>query len=144
MTDVPNIGIAASGGGYRALMNGAGALKAFDSRTKNSTSKGQLGGLLQSATYLAGLSGGGWLLSSMYMNNFSAISNLETENEKSVWQFDNSIFEGPASGSIQIVDTAEYWKNIHDAVNAKKDAGYPVSITDYWYVLSAISSLEWR
>ncbi|RAK78986.1 uncharacterized protein BO72DRAFT_446728 [Aspergillus fijiensis CBS 313.89] len=31
----PNVDIAVSGGGYRALMNGAGALKAFDSRTVN-------------------------------------------------------------------------------------------------------------
>ena len=43
---LPNIGIAASGGGYRALMNGAGALAAFDNRTTNSTASGQLGGLL--------------------------------------------------------------------------------------------------
>lgn len=54
---LPNVGIAVSGGGYRALMNGAGALKAFDSRTDNSTAAGQLGGLLRSATYLTGLSG---------------------------------------------------------------------------------------
>lgn len=32
-TNLPNIGIAASGGGYRALMNGAGAIAAFDSRS---------------------------------------------------------------------------------------------------------------
>jgi len=54
---LPNIGIAASGGGYRALMNGAGALAAMDSRTPGATGAGQIGGLLQSATYLAGLSG---------------------------------------------------------------------------------------
>lgn len=56
---LPNIGIATSGGGWRALMSGAGVIEAFDSRT----SKSKLGGLLQSATYLAGLSGGGWLVS---------------------------------------------------------------------------------
>jgi lysophospholipase len=37
---LPNIGIAASGGGYRVLMNGGGALQAFDNRTKNLTLKG--------------------------------------------------------------------------------------------------------
>ncbi|EAW24500.1 lysophospholipase Plb2 [Aspergillus fischeri NRRL 181] len=57
---LPNIGIAVSGGGYRALMNGGGALQAFDNRTTNSTHSGQLGGILQSATYLSGLSGGSW------------------------------------------------------------------------------------
>ena len=30
LRNLPNIGIAASGGGYRALLNGAGVLEAFD------------------------------------------------------------------------------------------------------------------
>lgn len=51
---LPNIGIAISGGGYRAMLNGAGVLEAFDDRTPNSTSSGQLGGVLQSTTYLSG------------------------------------------------------------------------------------------
>ncbi|KAF4154065.1 hypothetical protein CNMCM6069_000024 [Aspergillus lentulus] len=98
---LPNIGIAVSGGGYRALMNGAGALKAFDGRTENATAKGQLGGLLQSATYLAGLSGGGWLFGSVYLNNFTTISSLQTNTLGTPWQFENSIIirvpmmEGP-------------------------------------------------
>ena len=54
-SNLPNIAIAVSGGGYRALMNGAGAIQAFDSREANSTASGHLGGLLQSSTYVAGL-----------------------------------------------------------------------------------------
>ena len=50
---LPNIGIAVSGGGYRAMLNGAGHIEAFDSRTTNSTAAGQLGGLLQASTYLS-------------------------------------------------------------------------------------------
>lgn len=49
---LPNVAIAASGGGYRALMNGAGFVAAADSRTKGATDKGGIGGLLQSSTYL--------------------------------------------------------------------------------------------
>ena len=49
---LPNVAIAASGGGYRALMNGAGFLAAADSRTTGATDKGGIGGLLQSSTYL--------------------------------------------------------------------------------------------
>lgn len=133
VTNVPNIGIAVSGGGYRALMNGAGAIEAFDSRTPNSTAKGHLGGLLQSATYLAGLSGGSWLVGSIYMNNFSTIRALQTDG--GVWQFQNSIFEGPDTGSIQLLDSATYYKDIDDAVSAKSRAGFPTAITDYWYAL---------
>lgn len=94
-TALPNIGIAFSGGGYRAMLNGAGAVAAFDSRTPNSTSNGKLGGLLQSATYIAGLSGGGWLLGSMYMNNFTSIQNIIDRNgDGEMWQLGNSIFTG--------------------------------------------------
>ncbi|PYH36275.1 lysophospholipase family protein [Aspergillus neoniger CBS 115656] len=131
-SDLPNIGIAVSGGGYRALMNGAGAIKAFDNRTENSTSSGQLGGLLQSATYLAGLSGGAWLVGSIYLNNFSTISSLQTYDDGDVWQFQNSIFEGPDGDSIQIIDSATYYRDIYDAVSGKDDAGWETSITDYW------------
>jgi lysophospholipase len=93
---LPNIGIAVSGGGYRALMNGAGAIAAFDNRTTNSTSKGQLGGLLQASTYIAGLSGGSWLVGSLYANNLSTMESiLSTDNAtSSLWQFANSVING--------------------------------------------------
>lgn len=129
---LPNIAIAVSGGGYRALMNGAGTIKAFDSRTENATASGHLGGLLQSATYLAGLSGGSWLVGSIYVNNFSSISALQAETVGSVWEFGNSIFEGPDEGGLQILDSADYFKQIRDAVAGKADAGFSTSITDYW------------
>ncbi|KAL5333005.1 lysophospholipase catalytic domain-containing protein [Aspergillus crustosus] len=131
-SNLPNIGIAVSGGGYRALMNGAGAIKAFDSRTENSTASGQIGGLLQSATYLAGLSGGGWLVGSIYLNNFTTISSLQTTEDGSIWQFQNSILEGPDEGGLQILDSAGYYRDLYDDVNNKNDAGYETSITDYW------------
>ena len=112
---LPNIGIAVSGGGYRALMNGAGFLAAADNRTNNATNRGQIGGLLQSATYLAGLSGGGWLVGSIYTNNFSSVQDLrDGDKGSSVWQFGNSIFEGPASDGIQILSTVEYFSTIED------------------------------
>ena len=66
---LPNVAIAASGGGYRAMLNGAGAIKAFDLREQNSTASGHLGGLLQSTTYVAGLSGGSWLVGSIYVGH---------------------------------------------------------------------------
>lgn len=94
---VPRIGIAISGGGYRALMNGAGALAAFDNRTAGSTGSGQLGGLLQAATYLSGLSGGSWLVGSLYVQNFTTVESIVSSTSgflSTLWQFDNSIIEG--------------------------------------------------
>lgn len=129
---LPNIAIALSGGGYRACMSGGGAVQAFDSREKNSTAAGHLGGLLQSATYISGLSGGGWLVGSIFVNNFTTITGLLDDSSSSVWEFGNSIFEGPDTGGLQILDSAEYFRDIQSEVSAKHDAGFNTSITDYW------------
>ncbi|GAB1311016.1 Lysophospholipase 1 [Madurella fahalii] len=131
VTDLPNIGIAVSGGGYRALMNGAGFVSAADSRTPGSTGNGGIGGLLQASTYLAGLSGGGWLVTSIYANNFSSVETLRQGREDSnIWKFSNSIFDGPDMDGI--FDTPRYWGDVADQVRAKRDAGFETSITDYW------------
>jgi lysophospholipase len=133
MTELPNIGIAISGGGYRAMLTGAGTVAAFDNRTSNSmTNASHLGGLLQSATYLTGLSGGGWLVGSLMMNNFSSVTTLRDGSPgSSVWKFSNSILEGP---DVPGLSTADYYRELQDAVSQKADSpfGFETSITDYW------------
>ncbi|KAK3699040.1 Lysophospholipase 1 [Vermiconidia calcicola] len=138
ISDLPNIGIAISGGGYRAMLNGAGVIEAFDDRTPNATSNGHLGGLLQSATYLAGLSGGSWLVGSLYTNNYTSVHDILTKALDSespgenIWQFENSIFEGPDSGGIQLFDSVGYYATIVSDADDKGDAGFNITITDYW------------
>lgn len=39
---------------------------------------------------------------------------------------------GPDTGGLQILSTADYYKNLFDTVTAKDDAGFDVSLTDYW------------
>lgn len=129
---LPNVAISFSGGGYRALQNGAGAMAAFDSRTENSTSPGHIGGLLQSATYVSGLSGGGWLTGSIFINNFTSVTALRDDNAGTVWNFNNTILEGPTQEGIQILNTAQYFQSINDAVSGKSDAGFETTVTDYW------------
>jgi lysophospholipase len=129
---LPNIGIAMSGGGWRALMSGAGAIEAFDSRTPKSTTPGHLGGLLQSSTYLAGLSGGSWLVGSIFMNNFTTVTALRDDTSGSVWEFGNSVLERPNQGGIQILDTAQYYTNLVNEVEGKSHAGFQTSLTDLW------------
>ncbi|KAH7348273.1 lysophospholipase catalytic domain-containing protein [Rhexocercosporidium sp. MPI-PUGE-AT-0058] len=130
---LPNIGIAISGGGYRAMLNGAGFIAAADSRTENSTNAGGIGGLLQSATYLSGLSGGAWLVGSLYANNFSTVTMLRDGSPGSaVWQFENSILKGPKSSGLSIANTADYYDILEADVDSKANAGYETSITDYW------------
>ncbi|KFG84068.1 lysophospholipase precursor [Metarhizium anisopliae] len=124
-TALPNIGLAVSGGGYRAMLNGAGAVAAWDSRSTGSQTKGNLGGLLQSATYISGLSGGSWLVGSMYTNNFTSVQ--DAVNAPQIWQFDDSILKGPEQYSL-----LQYYSEILDDVDAKDKAGFDRSITDYW------------
>ncbi|KAF3403553.1 Lysophospholipase 1 [Penicillium rolfsii] len=122
---LPNIGISFSGGGYRALLNGAGAFAAFDERTSNSTEPGQLGGLLQSTTYVSGLSGGSWLVGTVFTNNFTTVAALLNSNASGVWEFDQSVLSGPTG------DTG-YFRQLRKTVDGKEKAGFPVSLTDYW------------
>ncbi|KAH5293779.1 lysophospholipase [Parastagonospora nodorum] len=131
-SSLPNIAISFSGGGYRALLNGAGVLAAFDSRTPNATSKGHLGGLLQASTYVSALSGGGWMIGSIFANNFTSVQNII--DHKDIWQFQNSLFKGPPEGGIQILNTADYFKNLADTVSSKENAigEFNTSLTDYY------------
>lgn len=114
------------------MLNGAGVLAAFDSRTPNSTNTGHLGGLLQSATYLSGLSGGSWLVGSLYMNNFSTVVDLRDDTTGTVWEFANSVLEGPDKGGIQALDSAQYYSALQQEVEGKENAGFDITITDYW------------
>ncbi|KAK9325457.1 lysophospholipase catalytic domain-containing protein [Lipomyces orientalis] len=121
------IGLAFSGGGYRAMLAGAGFLAAFDARTPNSTDEGHVGGLLQSSTYIAGLSGGSWLVTSVAINDYPTIGELQASD--TVWDLSNSILN---PGGWQIAQTASYYSQIIDEVDGKRDAGFDVSLTDYW------------
>ncbi|EXK25861.1 hypothetical protein FOMG_17515 [Fusarium oxysporum f. sp. melonis 26406] len=58
------------------MMNGAGAIAAFDNRTMGSTDEGHLGGILQATTYLSGLSGGSWLVGSLYAEHNGSVHHL--------------------------------------------------------------------
>ena len=94
---MPRMGIAVSGGGYRALLNGAGALSAFDNRTTGAVGTGQLGGILQASTYVSGLSGGSWVVGSLYTLNFTTVESIIDSTSgflSTLWQFNETIFEG--------------------------------------------------
>jgi lysophospholipase len=132
--NLPNIGIAFSGGGYRAMTVGAGAFSAFDSRTLGSTAPGHIGGLLQSTTYISGLSGGAFMLGSLYANNFTTVDNILEQSRRkngNIWEFQRNIIEGPRDGVLG-VSSVKYLDHIHDQIKAKKNAGWETSLTDYW------------
>lgn len=125
-SDPITIGIAFSGGGYRAMLSGAGQLAALDERTTNSEKTG-LGGLLQALTYLAGLLGGNWLVGTIVMNNFTSVEKILADGK--IWDLTHSIVN---YGGKKVWKTVKYYKGISDDLEAKRKAGYEVSLTDTW------------
>ncbi|KAJ3022225.1 Lysophospholipase 1 [Thoreauomyces humboldtii] len=131
----PRVSLAVSGGGLRAMTYGASVLSQLDSRI---TPAPVHAGVLQLATYFAGLSGGSWLVSLMYLNDFPAMTNLTLLN---TWdpQFDLLTPDGDIGDSTihRFVDSIGFYKNVLDGVEAKDNAGYPVGLTDFWAGLIA-------
>lgn len=137
---LPNLGIATSGGGYRAAMFGAAVLNSLDGR--NSTSKNiGTGGLLQAATYLAGLSGGSWLVTSFAQADCPSFQELvfgpSGPNNSSTgyggWnsQFDLTLPGSNATENLLFITTAV------SETAGKHAAGFPVTIADPWARLLA-------
>ena len=80
---VPTMGLAISGGGVNSAFTGTGALRAFDARLDAAVQQGT-GGLLQSMTYMSGLSGGSWPTMSFAVHNFPTADEIEAGFNASV------------------------------------------------------------
>lgn len=96
-SNLPNVGLAFSGGGYRAMLHGAGLYNAFDSRNSTSVAQGT-GGIVQLASYMAGLSGGSWFVGSVAINDFPTTFEL-----RDLWDLSNNLVSTstrPAPASI--------------------------------------------
>ena len=142
----PNVGIAISGGGYRAAQYGAGVLSALDARNESAKAAGT-GGLLQVTSYLAGLSGtpyfvskveidgvidipfaphlgGSWLTGSLYMNDLPTIKDLVYGNgdTKDGWQLHLPLAT-PDGENIFSTENQYWYGSILWSVFAKAGAG---------------------
>ncbi|KAI0074740.1 lysophospholipase [Panus rudis PR-1116 ss-1] len=112
----PNLGIAVSGGGYRAALFGAGVLDAIDGRNANG-----LGGLLQASSYLTGLSGGSWLVLSFAHAELPRLPNLTQ-----IWRADEDLLLPKG------VDPVTYALDAIGETEGKHGAGFPVTFADVW------------
>ncbi|KAL8286283.1 hypothetical protein RQP46_004771 [Phenoliferia psychrophenolica] len=122
----PRVSTAISGGGYRASLFGAGTLSSLDSR--NAT---HVAPLLQLSDYLSGLSGGSWCVSSLAMNDLPDLFSLVLGgNGQNGWMLDLALLD-PA-GILGISDNSDYYDVLFKDVDAKGDAGFPVSLVDVW------------
>ncbi|GME82818.1 unnamed protein product [Ambrosiozyma monospora] len=128
-TRYPRIGVSFSGGGYRAMLTAAGEISGLDNRTDGCMDHGLP--ILQAASYISGLSGGSWFLSSLVFNNWTSVQDIINQNgqDDAIWDLEHSMFN---PGGFNIFSTADYWKDIAHDLDAKKDAGYRISLTDPW------------
>ncbi|KAG5363329.1 Lysophospholipase 2 [Yarrowia sp. B02] len=122
-----NIALAFSGGGYRAMLSGAGQFSALDSRNEIANT---MGGLLQASNYIVGCSGGGWLVGTVAMNNFPTIAQIRSN--KDLWQLNDNVpkLTNPKSWTA----FGRYAWIIADALH-KRLSGWTISWTDEWSLL---------
>ncbi|KAF4630652.1 hypothetical protein G7Y89_g7491 [Cudoniella acicularis] len=114
--DLPTVRL--DGGGYRAMLLGGGVIQALDGRDSSVSTSG----LYQALTYQAGLSGGGWMLTSLAGNNYPTISYLL-----------NNLWKEALRDSIldpEFLLAAVAYTEIADDVFAKDAAGYDTTIVD--------------
>lgn len=130
----PTLGIATSGGGMRAAIFGAAILSTLDARNTTSVASGT-GGLLQAASYLAGLSGGSFLVTSLVQANFPTIPSLifgldpgPGENAFGGWLNEIGLVSVSSNATVQ----DDFIEVLLAEVAGKRAAGFPVTFTDVW------------
>ncbi|NXS17699.1 PA24A phospholipase, partial [Mystacornis crossleyi] len=113
--DVPVIAVLGSGGGFRAMVGFAGVMKAlFES------------GVLDCATYIAGLSGSTWYMSTLYSHPDFPAKGPKEINEELM----NSVSHNPL-----LLLTPQKVKRYVEALWNKKISGQPVTFTDIFGML---------
>ncbi|EGV66479.1 lysophospholipase [Yamadazyma tenuis] len=120
------IGLAFSGGGYRAMLTGAGEVLAMDGRYTNANKKA-LGGLLDSSTYIAGLSGGSWLVGTLALNNWISVDDI-LSGKLDIWNLEDSVFN---PNGLNIFKTGSYYSDIGTSLSAKEEH-FETTLTDLW------------
>ena len=126
--EMPTVALTSSGGGFRALLIGAGIIQAFDGRDSSVS----IAGLYQGLTYHSALSGGSWLLSSIIGNDFATISTLLKTWEPN---FANGLFSPDGSNATAVR------AQINDDIAAKKAAGFKGTVADAWSRLLSLQLL---
>lgn len=118
--NLPVIAWATSGGGWRSAYTGIGGLQAIDERTPGSK-EAKVGGLFQSLTYMAGLSGGSWPTASTAFSDYAPIHEHVKEWHVDINRFDASNFTEYA------VPITAYLETIAEKV----EVGFNVSTADF-------------
>ncbi|XP_078248461.1 cytosolic phospholipase A2 isoform X3 [Pogona vitticeps] len=113
--DVPVIAILGSGGGFRAMVGFAGVMKALYES-----------GILDCATYIAGLSGSTWYMSTLYSHPDFPVKGPKEINE----ELRMNVSHNP----LKLL-TPQKVKRYIEALWKKKRSGQPVTFTDIFGML---------
>lgn len=124
-----SVGLAVSGGGLRSFTIGAGVIAALDARDQPNTPRGKLAGLLQGVSHFSALSSSGWLLGSLYLNDFKTVGQLRQSDR--VWRFENNMLL-PNNGNNFYFNDGLYYTTVAAQLSTKMAAGYGVTLTDLW------------
>lgn len=126
---IPRIALSFSGGGYRAMLCAAGQLAGLDNRTHGAAEHGLP--ILDASSYIAGLSGGSWFVSSVVYNNWTSVQEIidQSGEDDAIWDLEHTII---APHGLNIFENAGYWDDLKDQIDAKEDAGFETSLTDPW------------
>ncbi|XP_030626218.1 cytosolic phospholipase A2 isoform X2 [Chanos chanos] len=112
---VPVIAVVGSGGGFRAMVGFSGVMKALYES-----------GVLDCTTYIAGLSGSTWYMSTLY-------SHPEFPN-KGPEQINKELMKSVSSNPLRLL-LPQHITNYIQALWSKKAAGQPVTFTDVFGML---------
>ncbi|XP_014375569.1 cytosolic phospholipase A2 isoform X2 [Alligator sinensis] len=113
--DVPVIAILGSGGGFRAMVGFSGVMKALYES-----------GVLDCATYVAGLSGSTWYMSALYSHpDFP---------EKGPKEINQEVMNNVSHNPLKLL-TPQKIKRYIEALWNKKSSGQPVTFTDIFGML---------
>ncbi|XP_054837968.1 cytosolic phospholipase A2 isoform X2 [Eublepharis macularius] len=113
--DVPVIAVLGSGGGFRAMVGFAGVMKAlYESE------------ILDCATYIAGLSGSTWYLSTLYSHPDFPVKGPKEINEE--------LMDSVSHNPLKLL-TPQKVKRYIEALWKKKSSGQPVTFTDIFGML---------
>lgn len=118
--NMPTLAYANSGGGWRSAFTGVSGIRAFDEKVPGTTEQ-KTGGLLQSMTYWAGLSGGSWPVSSYVFHNYASIDDVVAS-----WQVNINRFT--ATNTTEYSGTGETY---FEQIAPKFKAGFNLSASDY-------------
>ncbi|KAM4629540.1 cytosolic phospholipase A2 isoform 1-T2 [Polymixia lowei] len=113
--EVPVIAIVGSGGGFRAMVGFSGVMKALYES-----------GVLDCATYVAGLSGSTWYMSTLYSH-----SEFPTKGPKDI---NKELMKSVSSNPLRLL-MPQHITNYIQALWTKKALGQPVTFTDIFGML---------